>query len=81
MWDSEFEQLLRRHTPFMGPDEPLTEDVSLKDLGLDSMATVELLAALESAYGVRFSNDAMSLERFSTPALLWQTLTEVRASA
>ncbi|MFG2577571.1 acyl carrier protein [Streptomyces sp. NPDC048481] len=81
MWDSEFEQLLRRHTPFIGPDEPLTEDLPLKDLGLDSMATVELLAELEAAYGVRFSNDAMSMERFATPGKLWQTLTEVQAAA
>jgi acyl carrier protein len=81
VWDSEFEQMLRRHTPFIGPDEPLTEDLPLKDLGLDSMATVELLAALESAYGVRFTNNAMTMERFATPMLLWETLTEVRASA
>jgi acyl carrier protein len=81
MWNHEFEQLLRHHTPFLGLDEELPPDLPLKEFGLDSMATVELLAALEACYGVRFSSEAMSMDRFATPALLWETLNTVRASA
>ncbi|GHB78515.1 hypothetical protein GCM10010377_80800 [Streptomyces viridiviolaceus] len=74
MWDDNFEELLRRHLPFLGPDEALGADAQLKDLGLDSLGTVELLAALESAYDVRFVDDALSVETFATPGTLWKTL-------
>ncbi|WP_326699328.1 phosphopantetheine-binding protein [Streptomyces sp. NBC_01754] len=74
MWDENFEELLRRHLPFLGPEEALGADAHLKDLGLDSLGTVELLAALEGAYDVRFLDDALSAETFATPALLWKTL-------
>jgi acyl carrier protein len=81
MWDSQFEEQLRRFLPYLGADEPLEEQTELREYGLDSMATVELLAGLESAYSVRFTDDALSLDNFQTPAVLWQTLTATRATA
>ncbi|KOT95438.1 MULTISPECIES: acyl carrier protein [Streptomyces] len=74
MWDEQFEEALRRHLPFLAPDEPLEPDTSLRELGLDSLGTVELLAHLESSYDTRFQDDALSLESFATPAVLWETL-------
>lgn len=74
MWDQSFEDLLRGFLPFLGTDEPLTEDASLHDLGLDSLGIVELLAGLESGYDVRFQDDALGKETFETPAVLWKVL-------
>ncbi|MFJ6076186.1 acyl carrier protein [Streptomyces sp. NPDC093065] len=74
MWDEQFEEALRRHLPFLAPDEPLEPDTSMRELGLDSLGTVELLAHLESSYNTRFQDDALSLESFATPAVLWETL-------
>lgn len=79
--DDQFEAILRKFVPFLSADEPLTDDSVLRDLGLDSMGTVELLATLESSYGVRFTDDALSMENFATPGILWRTLSQVAQRA
>nr|WTB28346.1 phosphopantetheine-binding protein [Streptomyces sp. NBC_00830]WTB35736.1 phosphopantetheine-binding protein [Streptomyces sp. NBC_00830] len=70
----EFEGLLRPFLPFLESDEPLTDDADLRDLGLDSLATVELLARLEDHFGIRFADDALRLETFATTRTLWQVV-------
>ncbi|MFE9425675.1 phosphopantetheine-binding protein [Kitasatospora sp. NPDC006697] len=74
MWDQTFEETLRRFLPFLPPGEELAEDTPLRDLGLDSLGTVELLGNLEGAYDVRFLDDALTPETFATPAVLWKTV-------
>jgi acyl carrier protein len=74
MYDEQFEELLRRYLPFLPADEKLEKDLSLRDFGLDSLGTVELLSQLEGLYDVRFVDDALSPETFSTPGILWDTL-------
>jgi len=74
MWDKTFENLLRGFLPFLGADESLDGDATLPDLGLDSLGIVELLAALENEYDVRFQDDALGKETFQTPAVLWKVL-------
>ncbi|HEX5543565.1 MAG TPA: acyl carrier protein [Micromonospora sp.] len=73
-WDDRFESLLRQFLPFLAPGETLSGDTELRDIGLDSMGAVELLAKLESTYQVRFRDDALDLRNFATPAVLWSTL-------
>ncbi|MCX5414076.1 phosphopantetheine-binding protein [Streptomyces sp. NBC_00059] len=77
-WDKEFEGIIRSYLPFLSADEPLEEDAGLRDLGLDSMGTVELLAALENSYGVRFVDEALSMETFATPGVLWAKTSELK---
>ncbi|HUR04007.1 MAG TPA: phosphopantetheine-binding protein [Nonomuraea sp.] len=77
MWDEKFEETLRKHLPFLGDGEELTAEADLRDLGLDSLGTVELLAALESAYDVRFVDDALTMDNFATPGTLWNALSQV----
>jgi len=74
MWDQQFEELLRSYLPFLAADETLDDDTNLRDLGLDSLGTVELLAALEARYDVRFMDEALSLETFATPGVLWAAM-------
>ncbi|EEP74798.1 acyl carrier protein [Micromonospora sp. ATCC 39149] len=81
MWDNRFAELLRGHLPFLSPDEPLEQDARLRDFGLDSLATVELLAELEREYQVHFADQALSLETFATPAILWKTLSGLTGAA
>ncbi|GAA4236117.1 acyl carrier protein [Streptosporangium album] len=78
MWDQQFEEILRPLLPFLPADEKLEEDAGLRDFGLDSLGMVELLATLESSYDVRFRDDALTLDTFATPSLLWNALTTVR---
>lgn len=81
MWDKQFEALLRRYLPFLPADEPLAEDAVLRDFGLDSLGTVELLAELEAGYGVRFVDDVLSMDTFASPAVLWATLSAMARPA
>jgi acyl carrier protein len=74
MWDARFEELLRRSLPFLTPEEPVREDSSLRDFGLDSMGMVELLASMERTYQVRFVDDALDMANFATAGALWTTL-------
>ncbi|WP_419998942.1 acyl carrier protein [Streptomyces boninensis] len=79
MWDASFEQLLRKHLSLLEAGDVLTADANLKDFGLDSMGVVELLSALEAAYEVRFVDDALRIDNFATPGVLWDTLTAMRS--
>lgn len=80
-WDRKFEEAIRGQLAFLPPDEPLEENADLRDLGLDSMGTVELLSALESAYDVRFVDDALSPETFASAGSLWRTLSALVGAA
>ena len=75
MWDNQFEELLRQYLPFLAADEPLTPDTPLREFGLDSLAMVELLSSLENIYEVRFEDDALTLDTFESPGVLWKALT------
>lgn len=77
-WDERFEDLLREFLPFLPATHPLTEDLDLREHGLDSLGVVELLAALENGYDVRFRDEALCMRTFATPGVLWSTLTTIR---
>ncbi|MFB7469411.1 phosphopantetheine-binding protein [Kitasatospora sp. NPDC056184] len=81
MWDERFEESVRRFLPYLPADEELAADAPLRDFGLDSLATVDLLSVLEDAYDVRFYDEALSLATFETPETLWKTLSRIRTEA
>ncbi|MER6502469.1 phosphopantetheine-binding protein [Streptomyces sp. NPDC001455] len=74
MWDDRFEEILRTFLPFLPPQEPLAADTELKDLGLDSLGTVQLLGTLEETYQVRFLDSALTMDTFRTAGVLWETV-------
>jgi len=80
-WDSQFEQTIRRYLPFLSSEELLEEDTPLREYGLDSLGTVELLSVLESEYHLRFSEEDLVLENFADPGVLWRALTRSRSAA
>jgi acyl carrier protein len=80
MPDERFEAILRSHLRFLSPADVLTETSELRDFGLDSMATVELISALESEYQIRFVDDLLSLENFTTPGVIWASVTQMTAA-
>ena len=81
MWDDDFERLLRERLPFLPPDQDLEPGLDLRANGLDSMGVVDLMVTLERRYGVRFTDEALTLQTFATPGVLWQTLSSLSASA
>ncbi|MFC6093102.1 acyl carrier protein [Saccharothrix sp. BKS2] len=79
MWDQDFEDLVVRHLPFLGAGERLEPDSGLRDYGLDSMAVIELLTEVETAYDIRFEGAHLAVETFETPGRLWEAITLSRA--
>jgi acyl carrier protein len=73
-WPAVFEETLRAHLPELAPDVALRPDDQLRDLGLDSFGTVELLVSLENAFEVMLPDDALTEETFFTAGTLWTVL-------
>jgi acyl carrier protein len=78
MWDEQFENLLRNYLPFLPADEELYPELQLREFGLDSLGVVDLLVSLECAYGTRLADDALSMDTFSTPEVLWGVLSGIQ---
>ncbi|GGS27757.1 hypothetical protein GCM10010269_77950 [Streptomyces humidus] len=74
--DARFTELLTPFLKFLGEQE-ITPDTSLRELGLDSMQAIELLFAIEDAFGVTLPDDDMNDDTFATAGSLW---TVVRAA-
>jgi acyl carrier protein len=61
----------------------LNEDVNtnlkadLKDIGLDSMASIELLLELEDQFNVSFPDELLTEETFLTAETLWDALNKL----
>jgi acyl carrier protein len=80
-WDEEFEAVLREHLDLLDPQDPLPPDARLGALGLDSMASIQLLVALEDTFDVLFPDSMLNAETFGDPGSLWLALTALRADA
>ncbi|WP_229402875.1 phosphopantetheine-binding protein [Micromonospora okii] len=74
-WHPRYEQVLREHLPDAAAT--LRGSDSLFDLGLDSFDMVELLVALEAAFGVIFPDETLTADTFATVGSLWAALAEL----
>lgn len=76
-WDDDFDIALREVIP---PEfhEAIGPDVEFLGIGLDSMASVQLLMLLEDAYGIVFPLDLLIPEVFATPGSLWSAVAKLR---
>jgi acyl carrier protein len=57
---------VRRHLGFLHGADPLPTEKSLRELGLDSLAAVDLLLDLEQTFGVVFPDAELTEETFRT---------------
>ncbi|MFF9118767.1 phosphopantetheine-binding protein [Streptomyces massasporeus] len=78
-WPEQFEEVLRRCLPLLGPDTELTPDAELSHLGLDSLGTVALLVDLEETFDVSFPDQALKAETFGQAGALWSVLEGLRS--
>jgi acyl carrier protein len=76
-WDSRYEEVLRPHLPFAEPDRPLQGADDLRELGLDSMETIQLLLDLESSYGLTFPDELLTAETFTSVGGLWEAVSQL----
>jgi acyl carrier protein len=74
MTSKRFEQVLVPHLKVTGASDRLRPDASLRDLGLDSLHSVELLFDLEDEYDIILADEALVPETFATPQTLYEAV-------
>ncbi|GGO51203.1 hypothetical protein GCM10012287_32680 [Streptomyces daqingensis] len=77
-WDASYEKLLRGALPRLAEKETVSPDTSLKSVGLDSLAMVEVLALVENEYGITIPDEELSAGVFDTPGTLWTLVSALR---
>ncbi|MDT0263453.1 acyl carrier protein [Jatrophihabitans lederbergiae] len=73
-----FVELLRSHLKYAG-DQPISHTSRLRDMGLDSMRSIELLFDVEDSYRITISDERLSGPTFETAGALWEVVAELRA--
>jgi acyl carrier protein len=76
-----FLRILHNHLKQIGDGYCLTMESNLYELGLDSMAAVNLLLALEESYGVIFPDALLTESTFETPLALKSAIVSLRAGS
>ncbi|HEU4962900.1 MAG TPA: phosphopantetheine-binding protein [Bacilli bacterium] len=79
MLNTGFEALLRPHLKYLKSSQELEATGTLKEYGLDSMASINLLLDIEDTYGVVMPDKYLTEETFSTAESLWDTIEKLRA--
>jgi acyl carrier protein len=75
--EPKFTQLVRRRLKYAPTNGNLNADLALKDYGLDSGATIDLLLDLEDTYGITMPDEYLSEETFATLSSLWQAVSRL----
>ncbi|HEY3606568.1 MAG TPA: phosphopantetheine-binding protein [Pseudonocardiaceae bacterium] len=70
---AQFVDLLMPFLKFVGSNE-ITEDSRLRDLGLDSMQSIELLFAIEDTFGISLPDEDLTDTTFATAGSLWAAM-------
>jgi acyl carrier protein len=58
--------VVRRHLKFLNTAEPLRPDASLRDLGLNSLAAIDLMLDLEQTFAIVFPDEELTEQTFRT---------------
>ena len=74
---TKFEEVLRRHLRSAKPN-PISYEVELVQLGLDSMTAVAVLLDMEKTFGIRFPDDMLVEGTFRTAGRLKEAVQKLR---
>ena len=75
MPEQAFIDIVRKHLKYLRAEQPLDVDRSLRTMGLDSMASVELLLDIEDTYGIALSQKHLIN---ATARTVWGHIEEIR---
>lgn len=78
MIDERLVELVKKYLKFSGENSVLGKDDNLKDLGLDSISSIQLLIEIEDTYDITISDDHLTDDTFSSLATLWNVIEEIR---
>ncbi|GAA1374991.1 acyl carrier protein [Streptomyces beijiangensis] len=70
-WNAKFETVLRQSLPGLGTDAVPAADLPMEAYGLDSIALMGMVGALESAFGVSLAGQLTVPVRSLTAGHLW----------
>ena len=59
-------QIVLKHARLVGASDAIDDDADLYALGLNSLATVNVMLALEDLYNVEFGDELLSRETFAS---------------
>ncbi|HJQ01773.1 MAG TPA: phosphopantetheine-binding protein [Jatrophihabitans sp.] len=74
--DADFVALLRPYLKH-ARDVEIDGSARLRDLGLDSMRSIELLFAVEDTYGIEIPDERLTDSSFETAGSLWAVVKEL----
>ncbi|MFG3255718.1 acyl carrier protein [Streptomyces sp. NPDC048172] len=77
-WDERFVEVLVGALPRLAEKGEFGPDTRLKAAGLDSLAMVELLVRVETAYDIVVPDNELAPDVFETPAKLWSLIAGLR---
>jgi acyl carrier protein len=73
-----FFNVLARRLRYVRPGQRIDPESSLRDLGLDSMRSVELLLDIEEAFDVTLPDELLVEQTFATARSLWLAVAPLR---
>jgi acyl carrier protein len=75
--DERFVALLRTYLPLLD-EGPVAEDARLRDLGMDSIRTIDLLIGIETTFQISLPEGELNDETFATAGRLWRAIAAAR---
>jgi acyl carrier protein len=75
---AQFAALVRRHIARRDEFADLPMDASMDELGLDSVAALNLMLDLEETFGVTFPPSMYTEDTFASPTALWRAVSSLR---
>jgi acyl carrier protein len=80
-WDEDFLRILRGYLTLLPEQGELHPDAALGSLGLDSLASIQLLVALEETFDIAIPDDLLNSDTFATARSLWNVVDSLRSPA
>jgi acyl carrier protein len=77
--ETKFKSLIQKY--MFDKNAELQGDEKLKDLGLDSMTSIDLLLELETVYDISIPMENLNEHTFATPANLWHVVQEIKTKS
>ena len=74
------EALVRPHLRLLNADAPLDHDANLGELGLDSLASIDLLGQIEEEFGIMVPDESLDENTFTSVRSLTGVVSELLAA-
>ncbi|MEE6146315.1 phosphopantetheine-binding protein [Bacillus cereus] len=81
MIDEKLLEVIKKHLNEIGANDITDFDKDLKDMGLDSLGSINLLLDIEEAYDIVIPDEYLTDETFSTANTLWELIKKVKTES